>query len=108
MKKAQEVQKHKDFLETSRTDNIDPMKSERSIDWPDLWTDEQEKELEEMFDPEFEVLLSSLDRKLSQIHDEDLAHYLILVMLRDPDDPEAEQLINDYAVKYGPIEKIIH
>lgn len=52
-----------------------------------------EIEDEQTMTSKFKKILERLDRQLETIEDEDQKDYLILVTLRDPDDLEAEQRI---------------
>lgn len=77
--------------------------------YPSRVKDKQKIEEKEMFDPDFEAILSHLDRTLDQIPEKeyDLKRYVIEATLLDPDDPEAIEIINQGMINYGPVSRIL-
>ena len=79
------------------------------IGFPERVKDAQEIEETQMFDPDFEVILSHLDRILDQIPEKeyDLKKYIIEATLYDPDDIEAVEIVNQGMIKFGPVSQIL-
>ena len=87
---------------------------EIEIPYPGKFIRENKQEMEEkkMFDPNFEAILSHLDRTLDQIPEQEyeLKRYIIEATLTDTSDdfePESLEIIKQGMIKYGPVSQIL-
>jgi len=77
---------------------------------PYIIVDPQQKELDEIKDPEFDKQLKLLDRVLDRIEEDkyELKRYIIESMIFDEGDPEAVEIVNQGKLKFGTLEGIIN